>query len=370
MFEENKGIIELDKILKQEYNYEYDGNLMNLYQQKFIELEGNGVDALYWINIKKDRFLLKNARNFKTDIWGELLSEEVAKRLHIPCAEYRVVRLGSWQGLITKDIINKNETLILGSEIFQRFLNNNTASDTIQNIFLALPKEILKENIHEKKKYIFTYLNNLEESSQIIMNSNYLTKEEKENITSFQFKMLLFDLLTLEWDRHPNNWGILKTENGYIPSPLFDNSTSFGLGLPNMEEAMIHFRTEHLNYRFFKDDEQMKKIIYRGSARFAFSKEDIIDSSKKEKLPGDEVLKNMLYKINGDQKEEVYKTISSIDSSFIDDIINTVEKKNEIQMDDTTYYYISNIFNQNLKYLKEIVNRYQRSSSNNHEKSR
>ena len=370
MFDENKGIIELDKILKQEYNYAYDGNLNNFYEQKFVELEGNGVDALYWIKIKEERFLLKNARNFKTDIWGELLSEEVSKHFNLPCAEYRVVRLGSWQGLITKDIIKKNETLILGSEIFQRFLNTTVGEEMMQSIVSYLPKEILKGSAFEQKKYIFTYLNNLKESSQIIMNSNYLTKEEKENIANFMLKMLLFDLLTLEWDRHPNNWGILKTEQGYIPSPLFDNSTSFGLGLPNMEEEMIRFKEEHLNYRFFKDDEQMKKMVYRGSARFAFSKEDIVDIRKKEKLPGDKVFENLLANISDDKKEEVYKMISSIDSTFIDDIISKVEETNGIKMDDTTYYYISNIFNENLKYLKEIVSMYQRSSSSNYEKTR
>lgn len=370
MFDENKGMIELDKILKDEYNYTYDGNLNKLYQQKFVELEGNGVDALYWIKIKEERFLLKNARNFKTDIWGELLSEEVAKLLQIPCAEYKVVRLGTWKGLITKDIIKKDETLILGSEIFQRFLNTGVGEEMVENIFSYLPKEILKESAFEQKKYIFTYLNNLEESSQIIRNSNYLTKEEQEHITSFLFKMLIFDLLTLEWDRHPNNWGILKTPKGYLPSPLFDNSTSFGLGFPNMEEVMLQFRQEHLNYRFLKDDERMKEMVYRGNPRFSASRKDIVDIRKKEKLTGDKVFKNMLDNISDNQKEEAYKMISSIDSISIDDIISTVEKRNGIQMDDTTYYYISNIFNQNLKCLKEIVNRYQRSSSSNYEKFR
>ena len=54
--------------------------------------------------------------------------------------------------------------------------------------------------------------------------------------------MLLFDIFTLQGDRHPNNWGLIKKGDTYRASPLFDNSTSFGLGFPFMDKVVTNFK--------------------------------------------------------------------------------------------------------------------------------
>ena len=45
MFDDYKGFIDIDKVLKDEYNYTFNGDLKELYSMPFIEIEGEGVDA-------------------------------------------------------------------------------------------------------------------------------------------------------------------------------------------------------------------------------------------------------------------------------------------------------------------------------------
>ena len=40
MFDDYKGFIDIEEVLKNEYNYTFNGDLRDLYSQPFIELEG------------------------------------------------------------------------------------------------------------------------------------------------------------------------------------------------------------------------------------------------------------------------------------------------------------------------------------------
>ena len=48
---------------------------------------------------------------------------EFAKKLNLPCAEYHTASLGNKKGLLSKQMLKTDETLILGYEVFQDFFN-------------------------------------------------------------------------------------------------------------------------------------------------------------------------------------------------------------------------------------------------------
>ena len=123
MFKKYPGFIDITEVLMNEHNYLFDGNLEKFYKQPFIELEGNGVTAMCWIKVKDDSYLFKPINEPLYNVWGELLSEEFAKKLDIPCAEYRLAQFDGKLGVITKQILKEDERLILGCEVFQEFLN-------------------------------------------------------------------------------------------------------------------------------------------------------------------------------------------------------------------------------------------------------
>ena len=78
MFEDYKGVIHLEQVIKEKYHYQYE-DLITLSSQSFIELEGNGKDALCWIIYDNEKYLFKPLEEADYNVWGELLSEEIAK---------------------------------------------------------------------------------------------------------------------------------------------------------------------------------------------------------------------------------------------------------------------------------------------------
>lgn len=74
MFEDYKGVIHLEQVIKEKYHYQYE-DLITLSSQSFIELEGNGKDALCWIIYDNEKYLFKPLEEADYNVWGELLSE-------------------------------------------------------------------------------------------------------------------------------------------------------------------------------------------------------------------------------------------------------------------------------------------------------
>ena len=59
----DNGIVDIEKYLKEKFDYSFNGDLDEFYNKKFIEFEGNGVNALFWIDDGIERYLLKKQKN-------------------------------------------------------------------------------------------------------------------------------------------------------------------------------------------------------------------------------------------------------------------------------------------------------------------
>lgn len=358
MLEEYKGIIDINKLLKDKFDYQFDGNLLDLYDKPFIEMEGNGVDAMFWINIDNERYLFKPLKDAKYNAWGELLSSKLSEYLSIPCAKYRYAKFGNLEGVITKSFIKEDETLILGSEVMQKFFNKKKKKSNIYlsyeeefNELYNIPENIKKLNSHERGKKIFKYINNLEDIWSIIYEVIDEKKDVKE-IVKHLLKMLMFDIITLQYDRHPNNWGIVQFKKNYHISNLFDNSTSFGLGRLYMEDQIVKFKYAFLNRKYDKGKE-LDKIIYDPNLKFSLTSDDF-----KENLTSIEVFEKLLKNSSSDNISSLVSIIDLVDEDLIDKIILEVENENGIKMDDDLYFYIFNIMSINIQNIQNLVKEY------------
>lgn len=180
-------------------------------------MECNGVTATCWIKYNGEKYLFKPMEDSNINWWGELLSYQLAKKLGIPCCKYRACKLGDEYGVITEIANKNNQTLILGCEIFQRYLNqypvkNGKISALENEEFLKLfsiPKEFLDFNHYDQQRHLFNYLNNLEHIDLILSGfknyplisnnqKHYLMSEEciNRNI-DFLTLTVLFDIITL-----------------------------------------------------------------------------------------------------------------------------------------------------------------------------
>lgn len=373
MFDKYRGALDIQKILKEEYQYEFDGNLQDFYQQPFVSLEGDGVTALFWISCQNEDYLFKPLDNPSFNIWGELLSCEFAKMLQIPCAEYRAAFFGEKYGVLSKRMENPQDTLVLGCEIFQEFLNDHQKKQKETPLltdekFLSLyqiPSEFHQYDAYQQKRYLFNHLNNLIQVNSILKQRGDLKKIELDNVALNLEKMLLFDIFTLQMDRHPNNWGLTKTLDGMYPSPMFDNSTSFGLGYPNLQSHANLLQSEIMNATLLGDDQRVKSIIYQNSPNFTLSPNNIVDRKERKKDIGPKVLKDYLEWKGIEGYELVEQFFEVMTEENLDFAIEHAEYINGMKMDETVNCYIHNCFCQNIKNLQDTLKQYQKGSVNN-----
>ena len=59
----DSGIVDIEKYLKDKFDYSFNGDLDEFYNKKNIEFEGNEVNALFWIDDGIERYLLKKQKN-------------------------------------------------------------------------------------------------------------------------------------------------------------------------------------------------------------------------------------------------------------------------------------------------------------------
>lgn len=374
MFTDYKGLINIEKVLKDEYDYTFKGDLKELYSMPFIEIEGEGVDALCWIKYKNDSYLFKALPDFEYNVWGELLSEEFAKRLNIPCASYRAAYFGDKKGVLSKQMLKEDETLILGSEVFQDFFNQKTRNGNLEKLLkekfdlYEIPKEMRNYDSFRQSNSVFKRLNNLEQVWDVLATRKDISEEELTTLVNSYTKMLLFDIFTMQADRHPNNWGLVKTTDGsYKPSPLFDNSTSFGLGYPFMERKVANFKNEFMNARFSRDYQSIDNAIYKASPSFTLSSENIKNDKKDTSL---EIFRDFLRKTGSSSLMYVGPLFSTINSENLEQIIKDVSLRNGLEMNDNLESYIYNVFDYHHNKLATIMDKeYQGGSKDDTKKS-
>lgn len=368
MFKNYQGYLNIDQILKEEYNYTFDGNLQSLYKQPFIEVEGNGVDALLWIAYHGEKYLFKPLKDADINMWGELLSQKFAEFFNIPTASYRAASFGNLKGVLTKSFLRSDETLVLGSEIFQEFIDTYPYIDNEQSE-VPLPNEL--ENLSEveqrdavfnilniienqkhpllddekfkelyfipdnfkdlsaftQKRFVFNYLNNLEQVWAILTNIPSIKKEEVKEIVESLRTMLLFDLITLQADRHPNNWGIIFDGENNKPAPLYDNAKSFSLGYLNMQDRLNDFPNMYRFYHNRENDTTISDWLYTATPNFTLSEQNVYDTENRSKDPAPKVLNDFCKITDSNYLYEFSKKFSELTEEKIEDMITELEKK-------------------------------------------
>lgn len=364
MFKKYPGVIDITEVLMNEHNYLFDGNLEKFYKQPFIELEGNGVTAMCWIKVKDDSYLFKPINEPLYNVWGELLSEEFAKKLDISCAEYRLAQFDGKLGVITKQILKEDERLILGCEVFQEFLNEyfSPKNDKKSTEMYQISDEILEYDAYHQKRYLFNHFNNIEQIWAILDKNKKISSEDKTKIIQDMIKLLLFDIITIQGDRHPNNWALKTDGKTYQLSPIFDNATSFGLCFPNMQNRINNFRNDYMHHRYFNDIEKINKTIYQSRPNLTLSEDNIIEVTTRKKDSPIKVLDDLLKKSDENWQNKIIELSKKINIDLLDEIIEKVESKNGLTMDGEIYSYIRSVFEIHLENINTILNKYQKGS--------
>ena len=160
------------------------------------------IDRIERKKYKYNNWIFKEIRENSYEDYCELFCEEIFRRFNLPPAFYDLAILNNKNGVITYDF-TKNKKYISANDLIGEIINSNNINDIMKyNNYDSLINILL----------IFCKKHNLN-----INNFNSLINNIK--------KMMIIDLLLLQSDRNPNNYGFII--NGRVElSRIFDNSNA------------------------------------------------------------------------------------------------------------------------------------------------
>lgn len=224
-------------------------------------------------------FMFKASKSGTYETYSELFFDEIANQLGLKTASSLPAIYHNQPGLITHNFLNKNEFLIEGTELINFYLAKFLGQSTISI------EEICKHNNLEEIPLILKYyceINNISFKPDVITELK---------------KMFVCDIILLQSDRTPNNWGIVVdaiTATMHL-APLYDNTNimCFNKPLNNLDLNKIY--------------QLPTMLLATAKDSFFDYKLDLIKRIQDEELK--QIFKECLNKIEALELEEILKRI-------------------------------------------------------------
>lgn len=169
-------------------------------------LTASGTREKYWIT-KPDtgeKYLFKLPKEGTGEIWAEKVSSEVGKTLGLEMMDVTLATYNGRTGLILKNFVEMGkEELFDGGDLLktvvENFDPNHLNEYTLDNIIKSLSPFSLQKEI---------------------------------------VKVIVFDALIANQDRHCENWGVIQSARNIRFAPIFDNGASLGF---NNNNGLLNF---------------------------------------------------------------------------------------------------------------------------------
>ncbi len=370
-------VFRLDEYLLKTYGYTFT-DFNDLAKQDFVEFEGIGANSLFWITINGQKYLFKKIESgFGEYTWiGELLSKKIADLLGIPCAEYTICRLNDCYGILSKKFTLENETLILGAQIIQEVLNkypylkDKTKTVLDDEDFINLynvPDAIIKMPLEYKFEYLHNNLNNLEQLWSIIemyLNIHNLDIDYQRPIMEYLTQLFMFDVLTLQTDRHMGNWSIIliKNKDGSLSlrtSDVFDNATSFNLWRYGERRSKFYGVLDSIvNYPDNKKaKEGFTNFLYLDKLLLTPSEDAIRNAKKKKREPATKLVEYFLKVSDSTYVNLFNEYFQKVKNADILGLLEEIEQEQHIEIPEDAKEYICDVMKYNILLIEESINK-------------
>jgi len=254
---------------------------------KFLEnnynIKGSRVKQLVVDKYGKKAFFKYQGKDYiASEACSEKMSYEIAKVLEYKCARIELA---------------KDDAGILG-------ILNYLFVDIYKNEHMDAVSYL---NIHSNQRSEFYTISNIK---------NILDSLDKNLFKDF-IKVMVFDALVGEQDRHEENWGIEKSEKGYKISPLYDNGCNLLREFKDLKFAEQFYENKK---DFDAYIERSKTLIYKEDNKTKYKHFELIEYLK-EKYP-DEIkgeIRNL--------KKLTNKKIEKIVNEMPDDLLTKIHKE-------------------------------------------
>lgn len=221
------------------------------------------------------------------------------------------------------------------------------------------------ENETQQTKYLYNNLNNLEQLWSIL--DIYLALHKQDNkylnlIMNYLIQTFIFDLITLQGDRHIGNWGIIENQNDKTLSIplLFDNGTSFNLWKLNSKENSFYINLKNYqeNPQKEKSKNQFLSILYKNKMLLTCSEDAITNAKAKKREHNGKVFEYFLKTSSQNYIELARNYIEKIKNVSINNLLTKIETEQHVVIPVNVKNYIIDVMAWNLYFLDEALNKY------------
>jgi len=186
-------------------------------------------------------FLFKQShRRYDIEFWSEIIASEIAKIIGIPSPKALCARDGDKYGILLKFFLK-----LVDNHAVQELREGGDLISAVDPSFDRKKGE--KHNIHLIEQVFKHY--------------------KKDIIFNIFLKLLVFDAIIGNTDRHQENWGVILDHEAKTVTlaPAYDNSDCFGR---EILEADIE--------SFLKDDKKLNRYLLRGEPHISWSDDGIV----------------------------------------------------------------------------------------------
>lgn len=353
--------IHLNDLFQSAYNFQNG----NLFKEPFIELESVGARKKFWFRFQNHLFLYKKVAYSIYEAYGEILSQNIANVLDIPCAHYMLADFDyqndtiddfkDSSGVITINFLKNGERLVPVGEIISQVLHSD--------IFPNEEKQKLYGIYQVDKDVAVHKMNNLEDLWPIL--DLYFSNHQNKDIIVYTImdylvRVYFFDLITLQGDRHIWNFGvIIDKENRVRPAPIFDNSNMCNLNRP---KTILNFMGLMESPKRFLKDKKVKlqkniyDALYHSKLRFSANSEDFLSNETVDKKakPLDS-LEQFLKKTESSYVDLLSSYISRIEDYTIERILLETEENIGVKFEEKFKNYVIQAMYMNLENIKAKI---------------
>lgn len=188
-------------------------------------IEPLGTKEKFWFYDKKEGFinLFKIGRIRTGENWAEKISSELAKLLHLPCANYDFAIWKGKEGVVTRTFVPKNGRLVHGNEVLAKVVK-------------GYPKQDSSYKLRDYKLSTVLAVMKLLKSEALLP----IGCEECDHVKSIHgmfLGYLLFDCWISNPDRHHENWGFVidPYRSSVHLAPTYDHASGLGCRLTDDE---------------------------------------------------------------------------------------------------------------------------------------
>lgn len=376
----------LTKIIKKDTLEDY-GEIIGMELAKFLGIETahydfatyNGQNAVVTLSVLEDDEILVSGVEIINDV------EEYVLRTQGYCKSYYEI-LNKY-GIDDIKNLNKYDKNIKMRALYEiimlvRIAKVKTNYTTLDSLKLSevgsLSEEIIDEylflideifiDINDMYQEDFIlWTNNTHECNNLFdmwaildayIRRNKLIVPEGENILEGLAQRFLFDILTLQGDRHASNWSLIKNKNTneIRLAPLYDSANCFYLAelnsfkeinntIKKLENPSIDEKKKE------KMKQQIKALMNKSRAKLRYSRDDF-----DKKVNNTDMIREFFRETDPSQYEEIVKRIMCLTPENIEQIFTKIEK-NGITIPIEVKNVVKATLAEGVKEVKEALNK-------------